>query len=93
MIQREEFVKIQNITRIAIKLIARINIADIRKLKRGVTVMTNFKDRERVVRQWLKWSKEKRLVPEPKNFLAYLELQGYIDVEKMLKDSKDQEER
>lgn len=55
--------------------------------------MTSLEQRERVVRQWYKWSKEKRLVPEPKNFLAYLELQGYIDVEKMLKDSKDQEER
>jgi len=55
--------------------------------------MTSLEQRERVVRQWYKWSKEKRLDPNPKNFLAYLELQGYIDVEKMLKDSKDQEER
>lgn len=54
--------------------------------------MTSLEQRERVVRQWFKWSKEKRLDPEPKNFLAYLELQGYIDVEKMLKDSKEQEE-
>jgi len=54
--------------------------------------MTSFKERERVVRQWLDWSKEKRLDPEPKNFLAYLELQGYINVEKMLNDSKEQEE-
>ena len=53
--------------------------------------MTSLEQRQRVVKQWLKWSKEKRLDPEPKNFLAYLELKGYIDVEKMLKDSQEQE--
>lgn len=53
--------------------------------------MTNFEQRQRVVRQWLDWSREKRLDPEPKNFLAYLELKGYIDVEKMLTDSQAQE--
>ena len=53
--------------------------------------MTSLEQRQRVVRQWLKWSGEKRLEPEPKNFLAYLELKGYIDVEKMLNDSQEQE--
>ena len=55
--------------------------------------MTNLDQRIRVIKQWLEWSKEKRLDPEPKNFLAYLELKGYIDVEKMLKDSQKQEEQ
>jgi hypothetical protein len=57
----------------------------------GKIAMTNFEQRQRVVRQWLDWSREKRLDPEPKNFLAYLELKGYIDVEKMLADSQAQE--
>lgn len=48
--------------------------------------MTSLEQRQRVTEQFIKWAKEKRIDIMPSTFLGYLELKGWLDVEKMLED-------
>lgn len=48
--------------------------------------MTSLEQRLKVTKKFTEWAKEKRIDITPSTFLGYLELKGWLDVGKMLKD-------
>jgi hypothetical protein len=48
--------------------------------------MTSLEQRLKVTKKFTEWAKEKRIDIAPTTFLGYLELKGWLDVEKMLED-------
>lgn len=48
--------------------------------------MTSLEQRLKVTKKFTEWAKEKRIDIMPSTFLGYLELKGWLDVEKMLED-------
>jgi len=53
--------------------------------------MTSLDQRLKVAKQFTEWAKEKRSDIMPSTFLGYLEIKGWLDVGKMLKDINSEE--
>ena len=51
--------------------------------------MTSLDQRLKIEKQYCAWAKEKRVPVLPSTFIAYMEIKGYLDVDKMLEDIKD----